>query len=211
LRKTLEELGNGKSRKSFTDVEIEITSDPKKMLSRGMLNPYLMNCFQLEGDWRLNRCLIDDLGSRNKMLVIVKAKGRPQAVAIAKIKKSEDGLPVVFLEKILHIKGSYDFRPQILAALALKVQNMGRGTLLADTWHKKAKNPTIKVFSTGGYGEDEYSEAHFTIRKLNYNEKEYPGFWNSAILIPLNIPKEIEEINQWGDQVLGNEFIESAA
>ncbi|MFC2149767.1 hypothetical protein ACFLQ8_03600, partial [Candidatus Auribacterota bacterium] len=159
-------------KKKYNDVEIRTTSDPDVIMKRGALTRFLVNCFQLDGDPRLVRSLIDDLGSRNKMLVTVKADNKYKAVAIAKIKKTAEGKPVIFLERILHLRGSYDFKDEILQVLAVRAQRMGKETQLAKMHDPRDENP-VELLSTGGYGEDEYSESHFKLRKNWHKGKDY--------------------------------------
>ncbi|HNV86132.1 MAG TPA: 4-alpha-glucanotransferase, partial [Candidatus Omnitrophota bacterium] len=178
-------LSRRKMRRRYRNVEIIVTSDPFLIMRRGMLDPQLRNCFELDGDPKLVRSLLDDLGSRNKMLVIVKANGRYQAVAIAKVKTDkkdragkaapEDGEPVLFLERILERKGGYDFEEEILEVLReTKAARMRETPLLAVKASKSVLNP-VTLWSTGGYGEEEYSEPQFRLRKNHYLQKEEDG------------------------------------
>gem|GEM_PF-6356648 len=178
-------LGRGKTRRRYGNVEIIVTSDPFMIMRRGMLDPQLRNCFELDGDPKLVRSLLDDLGSRNKMLVIVKANGRYQAVAIAKIKTDkkdqtgnaapENGEPVLFLEKILSRKDDYHFEDEILEVLReTKAVRMRQALSLAIGAGQSTANP-VTLWSTGGYGEEEYSEPQFRLRKNHYLQREENG------------------------------------
>ncbi|MGB2629830.1 MAG: SNF2-related protein, partial [Candidatus Omnitrophota bacterium] len=168
----LESLARSRAEETYKNVEVQITANPYLILKRGMLDKQLMNCFELENDPEFVRALVDDLGSRNKMLVIVRASGRFQAVAMAKIKRDEQGNPAIFLERILSREGKYDFEKEILETLYdTKVKKMRPETALAVMAPHGYKNPA-RLYSTGGYDEDEYSEAHFQLRKNYYPKKD---------------------------------------
>ncbi|MFH1879019.1 MAG: DUF488 family protein, partial [Candidatus Omnitrophota bacterium] len=168
----LMKLEEDRKERKYKNVEIKITSDPYEILRRGMPSRQLMNCFEHGNNPSAVRLLIDDLGSRNKMLVTVKAEGQYQAVAIAKIKKRENGQPVIFLERILARAGEYDFEAEMLKVLfESKSFKMPLHPDIA-VYSKNKNDP--ELISTGGYDEDEYSEAHFQVRPNYYIREDGP-------------------------------------
>lgn len=78
-----------------------MTSDPDLMMRRGMLEEDLKNCFNLNAGVRQIATLVDDLASRNKMLALVRVGGRIVSVAVLKVRQTEDGNPVIMVERPL--------------------------------------------------------------------------------------------------------------
>lgn len=160
----------------YEDTEVIITSDPQLILDRGMLDPQLYNRFQLEGEPEIVASLIDDLASRNKMLVLVKSRDRVVAVAMAKIRRTEKGKPAIFLEQIFAridlTEGHYDFRNEMLAALRRKAELMNPHPICATLRRADDQSP-MALYSTGGYGEREYSESLHGLRTIHIGKKNY--------------------------------------
>lgn len=188
LADSLEELSRALTRlreKQRVDgVRVQFTTDPSLMIERGMLHPHLVDCFNAFGNPDQTAGLIDDLGSRNKILALVWPKsvpldsqGRPDlqykdrilARVVVKVKRTEDGTPVLFPERPL-AAGAYRFEPEILEAL--KQAKMPELAPLGVRLGREGKSPSKKkpetriwLYDTGGYGEWEYFEPLFKIMR----------------------------------------------
>jgi len=144
----------------FRNVEVQITCDPDLIMRRGMLNEEMKNCFHLAAGVKQIACLVDDLASRNKMLAIVRVDGREAAVAMVKVKKTEDGAPVIMIERPLYRWG-YNFEKEIAKAIEMSKLPDMRNTAIAGDWYKtsdKNKKP-VTLYTTGARGPDEYHET----------------------------------------------------
>jgi hypothetical protein len=159
-------LENVNIRSRFSKLYIQFTTNPSLMIERGMFNAQLTDCFNCYADPQQFSTVIDDLGSRNKILALVRENGpdgRIIARSVVKVKRLEDGTPVVFPERPLKI-GSYPFENEIIKAFyATKMKEL-------EPFHVQVglagnmKDKRVKMFSTGGYGDAEYVEALFGVR-----------------------------------------------
>lgn len=159
-------LENMNIRNRFSKLYIQFTTNPSLMIERGMFNAQLTDCFNCYADPQQFSTLIDDLGSRNKILALVREggpDGRILARSVVKVKRSEDGKPVIFPERPLKI-GNYSFENEILKAFyASKMTELKKfGTELGR--EGKFKDQRVKMFATGGYGDSEYIEPLFSVR-----------------------------------------------
>ncbi len=147
----------------FDQLTVEFTSRPELIMQRGMLRPELINCFNSFGDPRQVSTLTDDLGSRNKMMVILKNKDSIMATAMIKIKQLEDGTPILFLEQPLNLRG-HNFEVEILDAVKRsKFRDMKKfGVRLG--YEGQSGDKRVKIFETGGYSNQEYIEPLFGVR-----------------------------------------------
>jgi len=158
---TLNQL-NERSR--YERLSIEFTTNPALLLQRGMLQPRLVDCFNAYANPEQFSTLVDDLGSRNKILAIVRDQnGHILARSVVKVKRMEDGTPVLFPERPLYL-GNHDFENEILEALRKsKAKPLAKfKTLLAK--EASSLKGGQKIFDTGGYGEREYFEPLFGVR-----------------------------------------------
>jgi len=149
--------------KVFKDVEITDTDDPDMIMRMGALLPDLINCFNFHANPDQNHTILDVLGSRNKRLMIAKSGDEIVAVAVAKVRKDDEGNPVLFLERALYREG-YDFQDEMLVHLSKKRAGMKLQPRIAYQIPGKAKPDDIKVHGTGSYAKDEYAEALFGVR-----------------------------------------------
>jgi hypothetical protein len=152
----------------YGKVIIQFTSAADLMIARGMLQPDLVDCFNVYGQPKNIAPLVDDLGSRNKILAIVRegnSQGRILSRAVVKVKQTQGGEPVIFPERPLYLKGGYGFEDEILEGLKrTKLPELKKfNALLAR--EGKVKDKRIKLFDTGGYSEKEYFEPLFGVRK----------------------------------------------
>jgi len=80
--------------------------------------------FNPNGNPVFSQFVVGAMGSPNmKLLVVRNESGEPVAVAMSKIKRLEDGTPVLFLERGLY-RGSYDYREQMLELLRQKAKKL---------------------------------------------------------------------------------------
>jgi|GEM_PF-576685 len=161
IRQLQENLAQAGKIRQFDDVEVEITSNPDLIMRRGMLHEELKNCFNLNAGVRQIATLVDDLASKNKMLAIVRSEGRIVSVAMLKVRQTDDGAPVIMIERPLYRWG-YNFEKEIAQAVAqTKLPGMP-GTLVAGDLYKGVKKGRqITVSPTGARGPTEYHETLF--------------------------------------------------
>jgi len=158
-------LEAGPSKKIYEQVQIFDSDDPNWILRRGELSDQLKNCFQVHGNPERVRALVTDLASKSRRLVVVRVGSRVVSVAIAKIVKGPDGLPLIHLEKPLSEKGGYHFEGEMLNHLHQKKlsQMNPRPGLSKDMAGRSAANKTT-VWSIGAATKDEHAEALFGFR-----------------------------------------------
>lgn len=154
---------SGKER-TYEDVRIYDTDDPNMILKMGAVAPDMTNCFNYHGDPKHTHVLTGALGSRNFRLVIVEVDGKIRAVAPAKIRKTEDERPVIFLERGL-FSGRYNFEREMLEHLEQKkARRMDQKPIVARQI-MKPRPEDVTVYSTGSYSKNEYAEALFGVRE----------------------------------------------
>lgn len=126
----------------------------------------MINCFNFDGDPKQNHVL-PGFWDQNTRLIVVRSKGETVSVALAKIRKDEDGRPVIFLERALY-SGTYDFHEEMLDHLFKKARNIpGNPRVAKQVFTKEETEKGEKLYSTGGYGKDEYAEALFGVRETD--------------------------------------------
>ncbi len=190
-------------------VLVQFTTDPSFITERGMLNPYLTDCFNCYANPDQTSALADELGSRNKILALVwdKNKDHILARAVLKVKRTEQGTPVLFPERPLHV-GGYNFEPEILEAIRRsKMEELSPfGARLAREGKPPAKDqPESRawLYETGGYGDWEYFEPLF--KMLNRKARTVPIHHRGELLTGLEEleaaePVEIEFLGSVGYQ-----------
>lgn len=170
----------GKPRK-YEDVEIQITSDPDLIMRRGMLEEDLKNCFNLDYKPAQIATLIDDLISRNKMLAVVRVKGRIASVSMLKIRQDEKGAPVIMVERPLYRWG-YSFEHEIAQALVIsKLPEMKDTAIAGDVYKGEEKIEELELYTTGSRGPTEYHETLFGWRPRASQVHHVAGFIYKSI------------------------------
>jgi hypothetical protein len=164
LARELAEAVSNDGRRRFEDLQIEITDDPQLILQRGMLDPDMRNCFNLEAHPRQIAALVDDLIARNKMLVVVRSAGRPVSVAVVKVREGVDGQTLLHIERPLYRWG-YGFEPEIARALLqTKIPEMTGTSVSTDRPLGSGAPAPVRARSTGTRGPTEYHESLFGVR-----------------------------------------------
>jgi hypothetical protein len=178
IREMRDNLSQAKETKTFKNVHIEITSDPRQIMTRGMLHPELVNCLNLFGAPRQVGTLVDDLASRNKMLAIVRVNDQIHSVVVIKIRKDRNSdRPFIHIARPTFRMG-YDFVDEIARALdAKKLPEMRDTGITRDFYTSDSDDDRIEVESTGMIGPSEYIQSVFGIR-----ERKNP-FWHNAKII----------------------------
>ncbi len=148
---------------NFKDVTIESSDDPAIIARMGALHPELTNCFNPNGNPVFNQFVVAALGSKNMKMLVVREEGKVVALAMAKVKRMEDGSPVLFLERGLHRKG-YDFKQEMLDHLQGIATQMNPRPIVMIQIEGKARSEDPHVFGTGAYTGSEYVEPVFGIR-----------------------------------------------
>jgi len=155
----------------YQNLVIEDTSNPAYFINMGALSPGMINCFNPNGNPHFNRYILTALASRPLKLIMVRnEKGQIIAHAMMKVKKLEDGRPVLFLEKGLS-EGGYDFRLEMSAFMEEKARLIESSTgMKIEVRIQRPDNRTIEsdeqVYGTGLYTSDEYVEALFGWRRV---------------------------------------------
>jgi len=107
---------------------------------------------------------VDDLASRNKMLAIVRVSGSIVSRSIVKVRQTEQGEPVLHIERPLFRRG-YGFVKEIAQALAkAKAPAMNVKTITGYQYKSDSTEDSIQVFSTGARAPTEYHESLFSWR-----------------------------------------------
>lgn len=166
-------------------VAVRFTTDAAALLERDMSSPELVGCMNADGNPKHYSTIVDDLSSRNKILAVVEdEKGRPLARAIVKIKRLEDGRPVVFVEKALG-QGAIPYEDVILSALQKsKMPSLEEHGARLGRARRRAGEVTVNVHETGGYSAREYFEPLFGIRDRTKGR----GVYHPAVLLPAKTP-----------------------
>lgn len=151
----------------FANISIEDTGDPAILTRMGALHPELLNCFNPNGNPTFNQFVVSALGSRNMRMVLVRESGRIVAAAMVKVKQSEDGVPVLFLENGIYRRG-YDFRWEMFQHLSGMAQAMEPRPLLMDQVRGRLREEDPWVWGTGAFTENEYIEPVFGLRRSSH-------------------------------------------
>jgi hypothetical protein len=160
------------SERVYKKVTIRYTSDPGLIMRRGMLRPDMVNCFHLQGDPRQVHTLVNDLSSRNIMMLMVETEGEPASYAMVKVRQDSEESPVIFIERPLYRWG-YDFEEEMVEFLKPLADKLGAA--IAVMVRKKGEGEIERVGTTGGIG-DEYAEALFGVRPQK-------GLYHSAKMV----------------------------
>ncbi|MBF0493476.1 MAG: DUF488 domain-containing protein [Deltaproteobacteria bacterium] len=172
------------SRRVYKDLRIEDTDDPALFIRMGALHPELLNCFNPNANPTFTQNVVAALGSKNMRLVVVREQGHIVAVAMMKVKQTEEGEAVLFLEKGLYRKG-YDFRREMLDHLLKKAKTLPIPTRVATQIMGQVREEDPTLFGTGAYTRSVYEEAVFGLRASN--NVRHRGRWvESASKIPLS-------------------------
>jgi hypothetical protein len=166
---------------SETEFFIQETDHPMIFASMGALRPELTNCFNPRGNPTFTQYVLTAAGSKNMKLLVVREKksGNPVAVSMFKLKKTQNGEPVLFLEAGLFHEG-YSFKNEMLAFLKMKADQLGtvgpKPIVMMDVGKNTLADDPI-VESTGAYTKNEYIEAVFGFRESAY-AKHRGRIWN---------------------------------
>jgi len=149
------------------NLTIEDTDDPAILTRMGSIHPELQNCFNYNGSPTFNQFVTTALGSRNMRLLVIREQGRIVAIAMAKVKRLEDGRPVLFLERGLSRNGE-DWRPQMLRHLISRAEQMNPRPLVMEQIEGSLRLEDPEVYGIGAYTQSEYVEPVFGLRSVNH-------------------------------------------
>jgi len=180
LQDLLDELDRLSSLRSkinkIEHVTVDFVNRPNDFLYRGMISPHRMDPFSYYGNPEMISTLVDDLGSRNTQLAVVRRGDRILSAARVKVRQGLDGKPVVFVERPI-FQSSNDFEREILAGFALTKYDELRAFGARLAREVIQGHPEVELRTTGGYGDREFISSLFAIKRRSQGDDvSHPAF-----------------------------------
>ncbi|MBI4403940.1 MAG: DEAD/DEAH box helicase [Deltaproteobacteria bacterium] len=154
-----------------TKITVEESDDPMLWLRQGELSEGLVNCFNQDGNPEFTQNVVTTLGSPHMKLFVAKDEaGNLLGVAVMKVKKADDGSPVLYLEQGMEARDRTAVRgalEQAVKAKAMGLSGLGIPTVGYTELGSAPPSQSRQVRGIGAFTEAEYVESVFGLRRSN--------------------------------------------